>query len=100
MSIQFAAARRAALSPVAHVLTRGTAGVAANDNGAFKLVVLSPATQAALKHFSEHGLAAAQIAYTRARIAQARRNRADFAHWRELCRILDRKLADALPMAI
>ena len=100
MPIHFAAARHAALSPVARILARSPIPPAANDNGEMKIGVLSPATLAALKHFSQHGLAAAQIAHRRARIAQAHRDEADFTHWRDLCRILDRRLASSLPVAI
>ena len=49
----------------------------------------------ALRHFAEHGLAAAARARDQARIAHALGRHEDYLHWLAICRTLDRRMADA-----
>lgn len=51
------------------------------------------ALHAALRHFSQHGLAAAQQARLQAEAAAARGDAEDFAWWRSICGTLDRRMA-------
>ena len=70
---------------------------AANDN-------LRPGRQpqseaeirAALGHFAQHHLNAAQDAYARAEAALAAGDPEEFAFWANICRALDRRLAATL----
>ncbi|MBY8338287.1 hypothetical protein KYN89_14655 [Alteriqipengyuania sp. NZ-12B] len=70
---------------------------AANDN-------LRPGRQpqseaeirAALGHFAQHHLNAAQDAHARAEAALATGDREEFAFWANICRALDRRLAATL----
>ena len=95
MSVFFAAARSAAASPVARVLTRRPVPVAANDTGvadAGDQEVL----QAALRHFSTHGLGAAQAAYKEAVRARQIGDHSAGNRWSAICRMLDKRLGAAL----
>lgn len=90
MSVRFAAARCAAQSPVAKVLKRGSIGPVANDHdiangGEFMSVI----TQAALRHFSEHGLRAVPVALENARLASQAAHDEDRRYWLGICRELD-----------
>ena len=95
MTIRYAAARSIA-TPV--YLTRASLGRltvgAANDNGdplRHDLVL-----RAALLHFAEHGLRAAEDAASRAKAAHLRGDSADYRHWIEVCRALDPRRAGSL----
>ena len=91
MTIRYAAARPAA-APV--TLTRAALGrisrAPANDNGGAPL--RDQVLRAALLHFAEHGLRAAQDAGERAAAAVAG-NTAERDHWLAICRALDARRA-------
>ena len=95
MTIRYAAARPIA-QPVyltRTVLGRLTLG-AANDNGdplRHDLVL-----RAALLHFAEFGLRAAEVAAARAETAHLRADSAEYRHWIEVCRALDPRRAGSL----
>lgn len=94
MTIHFAAARKGASSPLVRALARRAIGPAANDNNleAGNEVLL----QAALRHFSIHGMSAAWEARREAQAAFFAGNREAYDRWLQLCRILDRRMADQL----
>jgi hypothetical protein len=90
MTIHDAAARgeRPVLSR--EFLRRG----AANDNGLD--LTRNGMLRAALKHFAEHGLGAAEVAQRNAEAAFFAGNRKEYRHWLDICRALDRRMADAI----
>lgn len=94
MTIHFAAARKGASSPLSRALAYRPLEAAANDNGANtgNEVLL----QAALRHFAIHGLGAAREARREAQAAFFAGNREAYDRWLELCRVLDRRMADQL----
>ena len=94
MSVRFAAARNAVRSPIARVLSRGDFDPPANDEVLHE--TMSEATVAALRHFGQYGLRAAEVAARNARVAAAAHEHADYAHWLSLCRALDARLADRI----
>ena len=95
MSIRFAAARPRLRHQMAArqalAACRPPANDNTHDNAAHRpdRAVL----HAALRHFANHGMAAASEAATRARAAAARGDQAESTHWLEICRLLDRRLA-------
>lgn len=93
MTIRFAAAYSSESTVVVRALTT-TVRPAANDNvaGFPRDLVL----RAALKHFAEHGLGAAEQAYNNAEAAFFAGNRDEYRHWLAICRVLDRRMADAV----
>lgn len=97
MTIHFAAAK----SPLTRVIARRgsarIAGRAANDNG---FVGHSGELRAALWHFAEHGLGAAEVAQQNAERAFFAGDRTAYLHWLTICRTLDRRLAGALAARI
>ncbi len=93
MSVHFAAARCASRSPVARALTRRTVRRAANDNPGGTLDADARVLHAALRHFADHGLRAAEEAVAMAEKAWREGEPAACAWWTEVCRKLDRKLA-------
>lgn len=52
--------------------------------------------RAALRHFAEHGLGAAELAQRNAEQAFFAGNRKEYRHWLDICRALDRRMADAI----
>ena len=92
MTIRYAAARPAS-APV--TLTRAALGrisrAPANDNGGAPL--RDQLLRAALLHFAEHGLRAAQDAGERAAAAALAGNTAERDHWLAICRALDARRA-------
>lgn len=94
MSITFAASRKPASSPLLRAAIRGVPMRAANDNVQDRSddVLL----HAALRHFAEHGLGAAEQARINAEQAFFDGNRDASRHWMEICRTLDRRMADAV----
>ncbi|MFB0611054.1 hypothetical protein [Aurantiacibacter poecillastricola] len=66
----------------------------ANDNR--RKQVASPHLDAALRHFAEHGLAAARHARQQAMIAADAGDRQGFEWWLEICRALDRRMANEI----
>lgn len=95
MPIHFAAARCAARSPVARALARKTVRRAANDNpgGAGENSAEARVLHAALRHFAEHGLRAAEEAAMLAERAWRTGEADECRWWTEVCRTLDRRLA-------
>lgn len=69
----------------------------ANDNGAER--PSDAMLHAALRHFAEHGLAAAQHARRQAEAAFFAGDRQTYQWWLEICRALDRRMARELPVA-
>ncbi|NVD44072.1 hypothetical protein [Qipengyuania atrilutea] len=68
---------------------------AANDNLVNPLK--DSMLRAALKHFAQHGLGAAQNARMRAQEARFAGDHAAYRWWRDMCRSLDARMASALP---
>ena len=95
MPIHFAAARSASRSPVARALAKRATRRAANDNpgGASESGAEARVLGAALRHFAEHGLRAAEEAAAMAEQAWRAGERESCAWWTEVCHKLDRKLA-------
>ena len=94
MTIRFAAAVPASVHPLVKPFLRGSLGNPANDNGAG--VAPDAMVIEALRHFAEHGLAAARHARSKARAAHAARDDAGYAYWLKVCRQLDRRMAATL----
>ena len=97
MTIRFAPARRR--DPSAAVIRRGLCAwrilSGANDNG-------EPAVDDhallldTLRHFGTHGLRSAEAAAQCAIAARDASDDASYARWLSVCRMLDRRMADAL----
>ncbi|MDE2597916.1 MAG: hypothetical protein KGL44_13665 [Sphingomonadales bacterium] len=94
MSIRFAAANRGESATIARALTVPRRRSAANDNlpGLARDALL----RAALRHFAEHGLAAAERARDEALRAGHAGDSEGYKHWLEICRALDRRMAARL----
>ena len=94
MTIRFAAPPRA-WAPRLNPHEIGTAcRLPANDNGAER--ASDAMLHAALRHFAEHGLAAALRARKQAEAAHAAGDRQGYQWWLEICRALDRRMASEL----
>lgn len=93
MTIRFAAARRGDDS-VRRVIGAVAPPMAANDNvrGASNDKML----RAALRHFATYGLGAAEAARVNAETAFFAGNRSEYRWWLGICRMLDRRMADAV----
>ena len=100
MTIRYAAARSAAAPITLSRAALGRISIApANDNAAPLLrdgVQRDAVLRAALMHFAEHGLRAAEDAGTRAATALAAGDAAEYAKWLEICRALDARRARVL----
>lgn len=72
----------------------GAASIAANDNEAE--VLEGGLLRAALRHFAEHGLGAAELAQQQAERAFFAGDTKEYRHWLDICRALDRRLANAV----
>ena len=91
----------ATFDPVRSVARRSAGGAswtsglapAANDN--HPDLTRNGLLRAALRHFAEHGLGAAELAQRNAEQAFFAGNRKEYRHWLDICRALDRRLADA-----
>ena len=94
MTIRFAAPKHAIRNRMESTEARGACKLPANDNGAKH--TSEPMLHAALKHFAEHGLAAAR--HARAQAEQARQDGDELTYrwWLEICRALDRRMAQQL----
>lgn len=93
MTIRFAAAYSGESTVIVRALSAAVRP-AANDNVAgFPRDVL---LRAALKHFAEYGLGAAEQAHRNAEAAFFAGNRDEYRHWLDICRALDRRMADAV----
>lgn len=98
MPVHFAAARSTAHSPIARALARKAHARAANDNGdaaqmAAEASSFDHVMRAALKHFAEHGMGAADAARYHAEEAHFDGDMEAYAWWLGVCRALDRNLA-------
>lgn len=97
MTIRFAAARSGDVTAVARMLTVPPFPKAANDNtGEASGFPRDPLLRAALKHFAEFGLGAAEQAHRNAEAAFFAGKRGEYRHWLAICRALDRRMADAV----
>jgi len=97
MPIRFAAPPHA-LAPRLSPREIGAAcGLPANDNGGAR--TSDAMLHAALRHFAEHGLAAAQRARKQAEAAARAGDRRGYEWWLEICRALDRRMASELGAA-
>lgn len=93
MTIRFAAAHSGESTVIARAFTVRVS-LAANDNTVdFPRDTL---LRAALKHFAQYGLGAAQQAHRNAETAFFAGNREEYRHWLGICRALDRRMADAV----
>lgn len=93
MTIRFAAARRGD-SCVSRFVGTAALRAAGNDNdrgqGTDRML------RAALRHFAAHGLSAADAARSRAESAFFAGDRAEYRWWLGICRMLDRRMAEAV----
>lgn len=90
MSIRFAASPGALSSCLPPAAARRALRQPANDNAAEPQDLL---LRAALRHFADHGLAAAQRARKQAEEAFFNGDREAYRWWLGICRTLDRRLA-------
>lgn len=93
MPLHFAAARSASHSPVARALAKRAVRRAANDNPGGAGKGETRVLHAALRHFAEHGLRAAEEAASMAERAWRSGEPEACRWWTEVCHKLDRKLA-------
>jgi hypothetical protein len=94
MTIRFATANPE-YNPVIARMLRGPYRLrAANDN--VLGICDDKLLRAALRHFAEHGLGAAEQARRRAEAAFFAGNREEYRWWLAICRTLDRRMADAV----
>ena len=91
MTIRFAAPPGAIAPRMSARRIRESRGLPANDNGAPR--ASDAMLHAALRHFAEHGLAAAQRARRQAETAFFADDRQGYLWWLEICRALDRRMA-------
>lgn len=96
MTIRFAAARSGDTTAIARTLTLAPSRKAANDNGNAGGFPRDPLLRAALKHFAQFGLGAAEQAHRNAESAFFAGKREEYRHWLAICRALDRRMADAV----
>lgn len=93
MTIRFAAAGRFPVQRLSRAGARAALRRPANDNGSAQGQDM---LRAALGHFYRHGHAAARMASRNAEQAFFAGDRAAYARWLEICRLLDRRVADSL----
>ena len=91
MTIRFAAPPSASSPRMSSRLVRQACGLPANDNGSDRAT--DALLHAALRHFAQHGLAAAQRARKQAEAAFFADDRQSYQWWLEICRTLDRRMA-------
>ncbi|MFA6218199.1 MAG: hypothetical protein WC692_00275 [Erythrobacter sp.] len=101
MPVHFAAARSTAHSPIARALAKKAHARAANDNGdagqmAAQASSFDHMMRAALRHFAEHGMGAAEAARRQVERAHFTGDRAGCEWWLGVCRALDRRLAEQI----
>lgn len=94
MTVHLAATRSDSTSPVTRALTLPTLNPKANDDSG--RLMDDKGLQAALRHFSEHGLSSAEVAQDRAESAQNKGDAEEFAWWLEICRTFDKRRATRL----
>jgi len=116
MTIRFAAAWGGTTPAISRSLCLGAPLGAVNDNCAKSRPVLrtvssseasaltptdnDAALAAALMHFARHGLSAASRARSEAETAHASGDTQARGHWLEICRQLDRRMADAAALRL
>lgn len=91
MSIRFAAAKRPCRTRMAPRQVRFVVRQAANDNALRQ--IRSDALHAALRHFDQHGMAAARVAGEQAQAALIAGDANGHSLWLDICRTLDRRTA-------
>lgn len=94
MTIRFAAPPDSLAPRMSSRRIREFRELPANDNGSDRAA--DAMLHAALRHFAEHGLAAAQRARRQAEAAFFADDRQGYLWWLEICRALDRRLASEL----
>ena len=94
MTIRFAAPPDAIRSRLDPRRVHEACGLPANDNGGDR--TSDAMLHAALRHFAEHGLAAAHRARKQAEAAFFAGDRQGYQWWLEICRALDRRMAKEL----
>lgn len=94
MSIRFAAPRHAIRNRLDNPAARAAFLRPANDNG--QRYQGEATIHAALRHFAEHGLAAARHARAEAETARLAGDKQGYGWWLEICRALDRRMAREL----
>ncbi|WP_260927173.1 hypothetical protein [Novosphingobium sp. 9] len=106
MTIRFSPAFGGASPAIARTLCGSAPLNGANDNAVrhaamprkpdaspVPLALIDPQVERALRHFADHGLAAARIARERAEAARRDGDEARSDHWIDICRQLDRRAA-------
>lgn len=91
MTIRFAAPPSALAPRISPRKIRESCGLPANDNGGDR--TSDALLHAALRHFAEHGLAAASRARKQAEAAFFAGDRHGYRWWLDICRTLDRTMA-------
>ena len=94
MTIHFAAARPKISAILGRRLAVVPAGRAANDN--YDEFASDSILRAALRHFAQHGLSAAENARDAAERAFFAGDRGNYRWWLGICRALDRRMAASL----
>lgn len=97
MPIRFASPPAALAPRLSRREIGAVCGLPANDNGASG--TSDAMLHAALRHFAEHGLAAAHRARAQAEAAMRAGDRRGYEWWLEICRALDRRMANELRSA-
>ena len=98
MTIRFAAQPDALAPRMSRRSVRELHLLAANDEGGEHST--DSMLHAALRHFAEHGLAAAQRARGQAEAALRADDRQGYLWWLDICRTLDRRLAGELQAGV
>lgn len=94
MPIRFAAAVDGQSPRLTPAAARAALRRPANDNG--QKMPSDERLHAALRHFGRHGLAAARTARLQAEAAFFAGDHQGYAHWLDICRALDRRVAGDL----
>ena len=94
MTIRFAAAKSSIQGRMAADEVHMAMALPANDNNS--AVSNETMVHAALRHFAEHGLAAAHHARKQAEIASKAGDAQSYDYWLEICGTLDRRMAREL----
>ncbi|MEM7690246.1 MAG: hypothetical protein AAF291_14600 [Pseudomonadota bacterium] len=94
---ELAAHRLPACTPIARALVTRAMERVSNDNApaasAYSQSLSEDVLRAALRHFAQHGMAAARIAHARAQAACSAKDRPSFDWWLAITHALDRRLA-------
>jgi len=94
LTVHFSAATSANASVIASKFCARVPLLAANDNR--RAIDRGNLLRAALKHFAEHGLSAAERARENAERAFFAGDRQCYDHWMGVCDTLDRRMATAI----